>query len=267
MNHYQTPVDKLASMLKPSGGHIVWGWVVYRGTYSSDSEWAEFMEKLKTETRDILDEFGATEAVKNQHGWTVIEDRGRLDNATKSDVRRMFSEWVDSPEAAAELPHLRVSPMMVGMARYQFCIHVDQASLRSVLDDADDWHVNIINRSWVSDEDGSDDDESESGSENGFTEEERERIRLADIWLEIEGCTEVRFCEVLPRNSLFLTVRKGRCWVVQGCDWNLDGALCQLVQHQLLVRLLQAPAADKSLKQIAVFARFDPTCAIDSFCR
>jgi hypothetical protein len=188
-------VDKLDSILKGSG-QKVWGWVIYRGTYSSDSEWAEFMEKLKTETQDVFNEYGAPETVKNQHVWTVIEDRERLEDATKSDVRRMFSEWVHSPETAAEQPN---APM-VCMARYQFCMHVDEASLRSVLDGSEDWHVNIIIRRWSvemdrpNDEDPEDD---EAGEDEG--------------WPEIEGCTEVRYIPYFPIKAL-ANRKKRKMW-------------------------------------------------------
>lgn len=191
------PVDKLDSMLNPLGVDV-WGWVIYRGTYSSDSDWAACMDTLKHGTHRQLDEAGATEAVKNKNAWVVIEDRERLENATKSDVRQMFKDWVNGPKAAAEYPNKKAHSTIISIARYMFCLHIDEASLRSVLDDTDDWHVKVINRRWISDEDESDDDDSEPENDNGFTEEQLEQIRLADIWPEIEGCTDVSAANIFP---------------------------------------------------------------------
>lgn len=91
-----------------------------------------------------------------QHVWTFVEDREALENATKSDVHRIFNEWVNSPEAAAEQPNERVPPPENRMARYNYCIHVDQISLRSVLDDNSDDsnepHLNLVDRSWIPEE-------------------------------------------------------------------------------------------------------------------
>lgn len=174
--------------------HDSWGWVIYRCTYNSDNDWATFMEKLRAETHSMLNKYGATDAMANQLVWTVIDDRERLENATKSDVRRMFSEWVSSPEAAAEQPNARRSPSETPMARYNYCIHVDATSLRSVLDDSEDWHLNLVDRSWISETEQPDDED----PEDDFTEEELEEVRLANIWPDVEGCTEedVGWCKV-----------------------------------------------------------------------
>ena len=184
---------ELESKLK-ANRHDSWGWVIYRCTYSSDNDWATFMEKLKTETHSMLDDYGATEAIASQLVWTVIDDREKLENASKSDVRRMFSEWTSSPEAAAEQPNTWLHPSETRMARYRYCIHVDETSLRSVLDGSEDWHLNLVDRSWISEAEQSD----EEDPEDHFTEEELEQIRLADIWPDVEGCTEedVGWCKV-----------------------------------------------------------------------
>jgi hypothetical protein len=89
------------------------------------------------------------------------------------------------------------------MARYRFCIHVDETSLRSVLDKSE-WHLNLVSRLWVPeeeqepDEGDPDDDHDYEAEQAELTEEEREDNRLTEIWLEIEGCTEedVGWCKV-----------------------------------------------------------------------
>jgi hypothetical protein len=138
-----------------------------------------------------------------QHVLTYVEDREQLENETKSGVRRIFNEWVNSAEAAAEQPNARAPPPDTHMSRYGFCIHVDETSLRSVLDKSD-WHLNLVSRLWVPEEeqepdDGDHEDDYDYEAEQAeLTEEEREDNRLAEIWLEIEGCTEedVGWCKV-----------------------------------------------------------------------
>lgn len=173
----------LDSMLKRAG-HETWGWHIYRCTYTSDNDWSEFMKQLKANSRSMLDDYGATDAEAKQQIWTVVEDREKLGNATKSDVRRMFKDWVKSPEAAAEQPNAKTPPSAVDLSRYLYCMHVDEASLRSVLDDSDDWHVNIIDRDWVPEE------EESHGEESDDDEEITDEMRDAETWPEIEGCTE-----------------------------------------------------------------------------
>lgn len=142
------------------------------------------MEQLKTDCQDALDHYGTNHPTAQQQIWTVVEDQKVLENATKSDVRRMFNEWVNSPEAAAEQPDAKIPPSRAQMSRYFYCMHVDEESLRSTLDDADDWHVNTVNRKWVPEEE-------EFGAEESDDDEEfLDEVREADIWSEIEGCTE-----------------------------------------------------------------------------
>lgn len=180
-------------------GHDFWGWMVYRCNYSADSEWAEFKEKLEADSRESFEFYNATEAMLKKHVWTFVEDRERLENATKSDVRRIFNEWVNSPEAAAEQPNAKQRSPVTHMSRYRYCIYVDQASLRSVLEDSD-WHLILIDRSWVPEEEEEPDEGNpyEDDDEEELTEEQREELRLANTWPEIEGCTEedVGWCKM-----------------------------------------------------------------------
>jgi hypothetical protein len=175
-------IADLDSKLKASG-HDVWGWIIYRCTYNSHYDWSAFIKALDATTEYDLEFYGSTEAIAKQHIWTVIDDRERLEHASKTDVRRMFNDWVRSPEAAAEQPNAKVPVCEVPMARYRYCVQVDEASLRSVLDDSRDWHVNIINRDWVPKE-----EESEYGDSED--DEVPEEAREAETWPEIGGCTE-----------------------------------------------------------------------------
>lgn len=146
---FDNNLDVLDSMLKVAGNEK-WGWHIYRCTYSPDDGWSTFMEKLRTATQSTISFYGGTfRAVAKQQIFTVVEDRERLENATKSDARSMFRDWVNSPEAAAEQPNAKVPLSVAPMARYLYLMHVDEESLRSVFDDSNDWHINIIDRSWT----------------------------------------------------------------------------------------------------------------------
>lgn len=184
-------VAELASKLNASG-HDKWGWVIYRCTYNSDDDWSTFMEILKGISRDRIGTYlynSVAEEVGRMQTWTVFEDRNQLDNASKSIVRRMFNKWVHSPEAAAEQPNAKCPPPLMGMSRNLFCMHVDEESLRSVLEDSSYWHVNIIDRKWVPEEDRPDDDDDDDEDEDE-DEEILEEVRKANTWPDIEGCTD-----------------------------------------------------------------------------
>lgn len=165
-------------------GHDTWGWVVYRCTYVSDPEWSRFMDTLKAVTEKSLEFYGKSEwPLAKQLVWTVNEDRARLDNASKSEVRKIFNAWVSSAAAAAEQPKTSVPHTRTRMARYRYCIHIDETSIRSVLDESQDWHVNIINRDWIPEDE-------EEPVLNEWDDEEADDEVEPEVWPPIDGCTE-----------------------------------------------------------------------------
>lgn len=179
-------MDGLAGFqdLLERSGHDTWGWVVFRCTYVSDPEWSRFMDRLKAVTEEALEFYGkSTWPFAKQQVWTVVEDPARLENASKSEVRDLFNAWVASDDAAAEQPGKKGPHTLSGMTRYCYCMHVDETSLRSVLDDARDWHVNIINKTWIPE-----DEEDPAGDErdDGEPDEEVE----PEVWTPVDGCTE-----------------------------------------------------------------------------
>lgn len=153
-------------------------------TYSSDDDWSELMMTLKTLTWRSLESYDPTSAIGERQIWTFVDDRVRLEKASKRDVRRMFNGWVHSPEAAAEQPNAKVPIPEVQLPRYLYCMHVDEASLRSVLDDSQDWHVNIIDRHWIPEEEESSYEDSEDDEIPGH------EAREANICPELQRCTE-----------------------------------------------------------------------------
>ena len=104
-------------------GHRTWGIVVYRCTYKSDEDWAEFIRILQADTEhsmrranglDILDRFRLT----------VFEDRA-LEGASISTIREKFRQWATTASQEEQGTGLGQSQ------RYQYCIMVDEAALES----------------------------------------------------------------------------------------------------------------------------------------
>lgn len=109
-------------------GHKIWGWVIYRCTYKSDDEWAQFMERLRYYIRDTL-QFDNALDMQTSLDYRVLEDREHFDGAHPSDIREHFSQW------AANAPQEEQGKGKFAMRsqRYNYCLHVDQDALQSVI--------------------------------------------------------------------------------------------------------------------------------------
>ncbi|KAJ5150890.1 uncharacterized protein N7482_010142 [Penicillium canariense] len=110
----------------------IWGLVIYRCTYKSDSDWEEFMRRLLYHVRetlycndglDMLDSFVPT----------VVDDKRRFDGVPASIVRDYFKRWARTAcETEQGVPFARAQSAYT--ARYKSCIMVDEEALQSVLD-------------------------------------------------------------------------------------------------------------------------------------
>ena len=107
-----------------------WGLVIYRCTYNDDDAWSRFMEILKRRIHDRLQEENAA-GMEQDHQFTVIEDKNALDQASADDVRDLFRVWCRETFAQLDvhLPQEDEYPT----PRFNFCIQVDEGSLRAVL--------------------------------------------------------------------------------------------------------------------------------------
>lgn len=147
-------------------GHRTWGYVIYRTTYASDADWAEFLRRLRFRMersfdrcngRDILDAFTLT----------VFSDRSLFDCADTPAVRAHFRQWAENAFRAEQQQQQPQDASASGgeeqvrmghAPRYQFCVQVDEAALRSVVHDAPappapdatkkGW-VRLISKSWI----------------------------------------------------------------------------------------------------------------------
>ncbi|KAJ5317415.1 hypothetical protein N7508_001923 [Penicillium antarcticum] len=123
--------DLIERNLETDGFHY-WGITMYRTTYKSDVDWANFLDRFMGSVRtelesddglDILDSFRPV----------VMEDARRFDGATPDQIRDAFKEWARvACETEQGVPYKRAE--WAYSARYRLCIMVDEEALQSVLD-------------------------------------------------------------------------------------------------------------------------------------
>ncbi|KAG9692004.1 hypothetical protein KCU95_g7615, partial [Aureobasidium melanogenum] len=106
--------------------HKIWGWVIYRCTYSSDRDWADFMSRLSFYIQQSLQEHNGHDMMESLD-YQVFEDRALFDAAEPATVREHFRQWVqDAPQREQAVPAMRSQ-------RYNFCVHVDEEALQSII--------------------------------------------------------------------------------------------------------------------------------------
>lgn len=119
--------DKLYTVSEEDG-HKVWGWVIYRCTYESDEEWAEFMRRLRYYVEDTLRFDNALDMLPSLD-YTVFEDRDGFADLHPSDILEHFTQWA----AAAPQQEQGEGKRAARSQRYNYCLHVDQAAVQSVI--------------------------------------------------------------------------------------------------------------------------------------
>ncbi|KAG9528329.1 hypothetical protein KCU93_g4480, partial [Aureobasidium melanogenum] len=111
-------------------GHKTWGYVIYRTTYESDADWADFMQRLRWWTKDTMEMFNG-QNVLDRMTWTVFDDRERFDGADTTAIRRHFRAWVETA-VQSEQQSDDAPPVTKGRSpRYRYCIQVDADALDS----------------------------------------------------------------------------------------------------------------------------------------
>ncbi|KAH0025610.1 hypothetical protein KCU78_g4674, partial [Aureobasidium melanogenum] len=111
-------------------GHKTWGYVIYRTTYESDADWADFMQRLRWWTKDTMEMFNGQD-VLDRMTWTVFDDRERFDGADTTAIRRHFRAWVETA-VQSEQQSDDAPPVTKGRSpRYRYCIQVDADALDS----------------------------------------------------------------------------------------------------------------------------------------
>lgn len=114
-------VDRLEKLLQEAG-FKKWGFAIYRCTYKSDSDWAEFMRRYRRLVSCSLDYYGGLDMPESFEP-TVHEDRVLFECAASATIREHFQEWAmrtfqEEGGASAEL----VKFDNIHATRYRFCI-------------------------------------------------------------------------------------------------------------------------------------------------
>lgn len=141
-------------------GHHTWGYVIYRTTYSSDDNWAEFLRRLRFQMEATFDYFNGRDILE-LFTLTVFSDSSLFDGADTPTIRAHFRQWAENAFRTEQQPQdgSGGEEVRAGFSpRYQFCVQVDAAALHSVVHDAPappaidltkkGW-VKLINKSWI----------------------------------------------------------------------------------------------------------------------
>lgn len=148
--------DKIERQLR-ADGHRIWGFVVYRCTYTSDPAWESCIQRINASVQKAMDLYNGRDLL--QEGCfklTVIDDASLLDGASVQVVRRHFREWCarmvhEEQGSQEEIQSRRQDPSLRDWGlpvRYGFCIQVDEASMRSVISEEGERWVNVVKRDW-----------------------------------------------------------------------------------------------------------------------
>ncbi|KAK8008110.1 hypothetical protein PG991_010661 [Apiospora marii] len=143
-----------------ANGHRIWGFVVYRCTYSNDADWESCIQRIRADVRSGMDYYNGQDLLQEGHfRLTVISDSRSLDGASTQTVRRHFNVWCGrmlhkeqgSPEEIGRRkrePPFWFSDWLLPV-RYNYCIQIDEDSMRSLLstEEKRPW-VYIIKADW-----------------------------------------------------------------------------------------------------------------------
>jgi hypothetical protein len=160
MSWQNNAADQIERQLQEDG-HRSWGFVIYRTTYDSDADWAEFLRRLRFQMEDIFDYYNGRDILE-KFALTVLEDRLAFDRASIDTIRRHFQEWSSTAYVTEQQQDKEGSEadtdVRIGRSpRYRFAVQVDSEALHSVVHDApappeidttkNGW-VKLIDKSW-----------------------------------------------------------------------------------------------------------------------
>lgn len=115
-------------------GYRKWGFVIYRTTYSpeSNSKWDQFKALVLSNLRKRIADSPAPVILQNMD--FIFVDDPSLDNISIADLQRRFRTWVESEGMLPFKPSQSDPQEMVYVprgARYEFFIMVDELALAS----------------------------------------------------------------------------------------------------------------------------------------
>lgn len=113
-----------------------WGFVIYRCDYSDDDLFVRFIAYLREQAERYHQRAKQDRTTGLYLRWTIVEDRERLDGATKDEAtkdeaRERFVVWRDGLSTERDGPGAdhRVTR---SLPQFEFCVHVGKDSLESL---------------------------------------------------------------------------------------------------------------------------------------
>ncbi|KAE8420021.1 hypothetical protein BDV36DRAFT_293670 [Aspergillus pseudocaelatus] len=124
---YSNEADRLEKLLQLDRFRY-WGFVIYRCTYQSDSDWEKFMTRFLYHVTKSLECYNGLDLI-DSFAPTVFEDES-FDGASTAFLRNHFQEWAaTAPQVEQGVDYCRFP----ASGRYRFFIMVDQEALESVV--------------------------------------------------------------------------------------------------------------------------------------
>ncbi|KAG8624002.1 hypothetical protein KVT40_008978 [Elsinoe batatas] len=119
-----------------STGHSKWGFVIYRCTYKSDEDWNKMMTKLEEKDAEPyhMAAFNLTQRLRDSLTYAVFED-------ADLEAGGWYNEYRQHPDIAVGEPWKTEQPSeSAGIsARYDICIWIDETSLKSILNEPENY--------------------------------------------------------------------------------------------------------------------------------
>ena len=113
--------------------HQSWGFVIYRTTYDSDADWAEFLRRLRFQMERAFDYYNGRDILE-KFALTVLEDQSAFDRASTDTIRRHFQQW---SLAAYPTAQQHQDGALIGRSlRCHYAVQVGLEALNSVVHDA-----------------------------------------------------------------------------------------------------------------------------------
>ena len=114
-------------------GYHRWGFVVYRCTYNDDQAWLRYLKYMIDRIIDSLELRDLRNLLEKYLEIQTIEDRDRLDNASKTLVRTLFAAQAERDRQTEQGGPGTASQLARRIPRFNFCLYVDQACLDTLL--------------------------------------------------------------------------------------------------------------------------------------
>jgi hypothetical protein len=150
-----TPADDIQHALM-ADGHRIWGFVVYRCTYDNDADWQVCMQRIREYLGPSIKTSDGQDLLDERFKLTVMEGKDKFDRASTSTIRQHFRDWCvhavnEEQGSTDEIERRRQEPVPwcgTPAVRYRFCLQIDAASLKSIVEDEPDAWVNLIRDDW-----------------------------------------------------------------------------------------------------------------------